>query len=1817
MFSTCGEKVKLILLVYKIKMGYLLELFKKFIYMVWGYLHGLFMSRSSSTMEQYEKMSNIQGICGDTWEGSKVYIGAFKVLLKKKNMLNRNQCTNLCKKIENVTKVFDHLMTCTNDKLEFGLLLSELFFIMNKSYFLVKKCGKPNWCEEAIFQFNNKETFRELILDLKCCSDIASNFLLKHYPNKFEDIIFATFNVATCQEVEVDVIFLHELLIHASKEEDFEHHASVKHLLQRYKDLYYIEIGELDALNFTIDMTSLEIIEYVKGKPGTFGEVYKSKWLGLLCATKKIDVAYDKLFIKEVNILASISHPNLITYYFAMKDSVNGSVESFETKDKKEYLYIGMELMENNLSNMLKEEKEVSYIFLIDIMHQIAKGMCYLHDMHIAHRDLKPENILVNIVESKIKNKIVRHAIVKVIDFGMSKIEVGRNSIATENNYIYGTPKYMAPEALKNRFQTMAMCPFEADVYSFAMICSKILSKKDPFYDALGMKDILERIEKGERLKLPSNCDDLIELIRECWRLNPLHRPKFATICERLNLLKCKFLVGMNVPNAPYFGVSKNNYHQNEELQQILYQLPKVDLLDEDTFGREQYLSRIKKECVNKMKVLCLIGMGGIGKTTIAKAMLADVKDIYDASCFVECIENGVDCFTTSCNILEQFKVKSKPRNVEEAQKMLKSFLMKNKTIFVFDNVKNQSQIEDVVPMDDIYASNGSTLVTTTRDSKTIEHYGKEVCIINIEELNEETSMKLFNTHSCGQENLPNELVEVGEKIVKACHGLPLSLKVMGAFLRENKRLRCWERALQKLKRGRELDGDENNSNYKIWKILRVSFDNLKDEEKKMFMDICCFFSSDVYPQGMSKGRALRMWANSQKNIFEQDMEVILNTLIYQSLVKIDKDKIIRIHDQLQDMGRNIVEKEMEYKYTRMWNLNVDLFYGFSNKLEGLFYNNVNNNIISKIRSDSFSSLQFLSCTIGDFAPNIIIRILSIFFVLIKHSLSLKCFLLDMPKKKKLPRESTNKALQMLHDIDVWKKLESLNILQLRNCSFIEIFPNSFFRIATLLELDLEGCSNLTMVPNDLEYMTSLKILNLKDCKQLHSLPTSIGSLLYLKNFNISGCSNLTSLPNELGNLISLTYFDVSWCSSLTTLPNELGNLRSLITFDIRICSSLTSLPNEFGNLTSLTTFIIRGCSSLTSLPNELGNLISLTYFDVSWCSSLTSLPNELGNLTSLTTFIIKGCSGLTSLPNELRNLTSLTTFDVSRCSSLTSLPNELGNLTSLTTFIIRGCSSLTSLPNELGNLISLTKFDISECSRLTSLLNKLGNLTSLTTFDIRECSRLTSLPNELGNLTSLTTFDICECSKLTSLPNELGNLTSLTTFDISECSSLTSLPNELGNLTSLTIFFIRRCSSLTSLPNELGNLTSLTKFDISECSRLTSLSNELGNLTSLTTFFIRRCLSLTSLPNELGNLISLTYFDVSWCSSLISLPNKLSNLTSLTTFIVKGCSGLTLLPNELGNLTSLTTFDISRCSSLTSLPNELGNLTSLTTFIIRGCSSLTSLPNELGNLTSLTKFDISECSRLTSLPNELGNLTSLTTFFIRRCSSLTSLPNELANLTSLTIFDISRYSSLTSLPHEFGNLTSLTTLCMWGCLSLTSLRNELGNLISLTYFDASWCSSLTSLPNELGNLTSLTTFIIKGCSRLTSLANELSNLTSLTTFDVSRCSSLTSLPNELGNLTSLTTFIIRGCSSLTSLPNELGNLTSLTKFDISECSRLTSLPNELGNLTSLTTFFIRRCSSLTSLPNELGNLTSLTTFDICECTRLTSLPNKFGNLKS
>jgi serine/threonine protein kinase len=188
-------------------------------------------------------------------------------------------------------------------------------------------------------------------------------------------------------------------------------------------------------------------------------------------------------------------------------------------------------------------------------MLQIGSGMWYLHDMHVAHLDLKPDNVLLS---SMAIDGAKGHYNVKLIDYGTSKMEVHSKPQKQKHDFIVGTPRYMAPEQ-KDKNLTCMACPFQADVWSFAMTCSEILSRKVPFHHTHDMREILPKIKKGERPKLPINCGELTKLIEECWREDPLERPTFPDICKRLISLKKMFMKGTYLNDmVPQFdGVMK------------------------------------------------------------------------------------------------------------------------------------------------------------------------------------------------------------------------------------------------------------------------------------------------------------------------------------------------------------------------------------------------------------------------------------------------------------------------------------------------------------------------------------------------------------------------------------------------------------------------------------------------------------------------------------------------------------------------------------------------------------------------------------------------------------------------------------------------------------------------------------------------------------------------------------------------------------------------------------------------------------------------------------------------------------------------------------------------------------------------------------------------------------------------------------------------------------------------------------------------------------------------------------------------------------
>jgi len=180
--------------------------------------------------------------------------------------------------------------------------------------------------------------------------------------------------------------------------------------------------------------------------------------------------------------------------------------------------------------------------------------------------------------------------------------------------------------------------------------------------------------------------------------------------------------------------------------------------------------------------------------------------------------------------------------------------------------------------------------------------------------LEEEQARELFMFHAFGNANhVPTkDLKYICMKIIKACGGLLLSLKILGSFLCNTKELEIWEGALRKLKSGQNLTG--GNDNEELWNVLKISYDHLDKQHQNMFLDIACFFD------GLKISTICQVWNGNYLNPkFE------LQNLQHRSLIKLAEDGILYIHEQLQDMGQNIA-MELPIMNRFIWKSNESNF---------------------------------------------------------------------------------------------------------------------------------------------------------------------------------------------------------------------------------------------------------------------------------------------------------------------------------------------------------------------------------------------------------------------------------------------------------------------------------------------------------------------------------------------------------------------------------------------------------------------------------------------------------------------------------------------------------------------------------------------------------------------------------------------------------------------------------------------------------------------------------------------------------------------------
>ncbi len=259
---------------------------------------------------------------------------------------------------------------------------------------------------------------------------------------------------------------------------------------------------------------------------GSYGKVFKAREIstGRVIAVKKMSIGdsqskYNKI-IKEINLLKSLDHPNIVKYYDFFQE--------------EEYIYLMMEYLEGcTLKQYIKNNENISEDNARIIIKQLLTALSYLHyTCDICHRDVKPENIMF-----KEKNDI-NH--LKLLDFGLS-LDSFESKKHLEN---CGTLVYMAPELLNNIKYTKGV-----DVWSVGIILYMLLMKgKNPFYNKGDSRETIIKNIRNNNVIFSFDNDNLNQiskmgkdLINKLLKKNPLYRYTIRSALEHPWITMNKF----------------------------------------------------------------------------------------------------------------------------------------------------------------------------------------------------------------------------------------------------------------------------------------------------------------------------------------------------------------------------------------------------------------------------------------------------------------------------------------------------------------------------------------------------------------------------------------------------------------------------------------------------------------------------------------------------------------------------------------------------------------------------------------------------------------------------------------------------------------------------------------------------------------------------------------------------------------------------------------------------------------------------------------------------------------------------------------------------------------------------------------------------------------------------------------------------------------------------------------------------------------------------------------------------------------------------
>nr|CAC35330.1 N1-D protein [Linum usitatissimum] len=830
-------------------------------------------------------------------------------------------------------------------------------------------------------------------------------------------------------------------------------------------------------------------------------------------------------------------------------------------------------------------------------------------------------------------------------------------------------------------------------------------------------------------------------------------------------------------------------------------------------------------------KIIGIHGMGGLGKTTLAKAVYDKVSTKFERCYFLENIrdtlseKNGVSILQNKIisGILK--KDFNEAKNASDGIRIIRDRVCRHKLLIVLDDVDEKFQFDEVLGKLNNFSMDSRFLITT-RDARGLELL-RECKMFELQEMSPDHSLTLFNKNAFGVDFPPKDYAILSNEFVQAAAGLPLYIKVIGSLLFRMDKI-FWEEKLEEFKK---------ISPTKVQERLKISYNELTYNEKQIFLDIACYFI------GSYKIEPMRMWSDC-----DFYPESTIRSLIQRSLIKFQRSRIksdilntFWMHDHIIDLGRAIVREENNkkpYKRSRIWS-NKDAIDMLKHKkgtdcVEVLTVDMEGEDLILTNKElEKLTRLRYLSVSnarlAGDFKD-------------------------VLPNLRWLRLHSCDSVPTGLY-------LKKLVQFELVDCSVRDGWKGwNELKVAHKLKaVTLERCFNLNKVP-DFSHCRDLEWLDFDECRNMRG-EVDIGNFKSLRFLLISK-TKITKIKGEIGRLLNLKYL-IAGGSSLKEVPAGISKLSSLEFLTLALNDPYKS---DFTEMlpTSLMSLLIsndtqKSCpdtslENLQRLPN-LSNLINLSVLylmDVGICEIL-----GLGELKMLEYLSIQRAPRIVHL-DGLENLVLLQHLRVEGCPIIKKLPSLVA-LTRLELLWIQDCPLVTEI-HGVGQLWeSLSDLGVVGCSALIGL-EALHSMVKLERLLLVGCLLTETMPPSLSMFTKLTELSLC-AMPWKQFP-DLSNLKNLRVLCLSFCQELIEVPG-LDALESLEWLSMEGCRSIRKVP-DLSGLKKLKTLDVESCIQLKEVRG-------------------------LERLESLEELKMSGCESIEELPN-LSGLKNLRELLLKGC---------------------------------------------------------------------------------------------------------------------------------------------------------------------------------------------------------------------------------------------------------------------------------------------------------------------------------------